>query len=805
MNDMSRRGERFIWKRLVLAGTTAVLSLSSLQSAGSPSKPRFAAEIRRTAHGIAHVKAADEAGIGYGMGYAYAQDNVCMLAEEMVTVRGERSRHFGPDAIGGPDFDSGSIASPNLQSDFFFKLVNDAEQVSKAWRQQSAPARALMEGYAAGFNRYLADTGRAALPVACRNAPWVRELDARDLIRFMRRLAVETSSLAFMQALVAAQPPRSPTAARVQATEPRSASVAAEDPLGPKAWNERRLRLGSNGVALGKQATENGRGLLLGNPHYPWHGSLRFHQQHLTIPGKLDVMGATLGGFPAILIGFNQHVAWTHTVNTSAHFTLYELHLDEADPMRYVVDGTVRKLIRKTVHVDVKQGDGTLRRVAHDFWVSDYGPLVHSPGRFEWTRTTAYALRDANFDNNRMLETWRALNGARSLTEMQSALTSKLGIPWVNTLAVDSDGSTLFADVTVVPNVSDAKLASCVSAAHGKHAADGMYVLDSRTGCEWSSDPGAPQAGVFSGQRLPQMRRDDFVQNSNDSAWLTNPAAPLTAFARIVSEQDYEQNERTRMGVDLILARMAGTDGLEGRRFNARNLEQMALSNRSYHGGLLHEDLRAICKDVSPVSLDGSSVDVGPACEAVGSWDGYANLESRGYPMARTWIQELLGLGAQIWRVPFSAQDPLRTPRDLDRDSPAVVQGAREALARTVVALKVKGIDAAQPWGQIQVLEIGGQRIPVHGGIGVYNAVVSAEAEGLARVRFGTSYIQVVGFDEKGPQARALLAYSQSTDPQSPYFADQTKLFSSRQWIVQPFTAAQIEAGAVGSRITLAE
>lgn len=55
------------------------------------------AEIRRTGFGVPHIVAANERGLGYGIGYAYAQDNLCLLANEVVTVNGERSRYFGPD------------------------------------------------------------------------------------------------------------------------------------------------------------------------------------------------------------------------------------------------------------------------------------------------------------------------------------------------------------------------------------------------------------------------------------------------------------------------------------------------------------------------------------------------------------------------------------------------------------------------------------------------------------------------------------------------------------------------------------
>ena len=40
-------------------------------------------------------------------------------------------------------------------------------------------------------------------------------------------------------------------------------------------------QIGSNAYGFGSEATENGRGLVLGNPHFPWDGSERLYQAHL--------------------------------------------------------------------------------------------------------------------------------------------------------------------------------------------------------------------------------------------------------------------------------------------------------------------------------------------------------------------------------------------------------------------------------------------------------------------------------------------------------------------------------------------
>jgi len=45
----------------------------------------------------------------------------------------------------------------------------------------------------------------------------------------------------------------------------------------------------------------------------------------------------------------------------------------------------------------------------------------------------------------------------------------------------------------------------------------------------------------------------------------------------------------------------------------------------------------------------------------------------------------------------------------------------------------------------------------------------------------GTSFVMAVTWDDHGqPQARTLLGYSQSTDPTSPWYDDQTKLSTAR-------------------------
>jgi acyl-homoserine-lactone acylase len=110
--------------------------------------------------------------------------------------------------------------------------------------------------------------------------------------------------------------------------------------------------------------------------------------------------------------------------------------------------------------------------------------------------------------------------------------------------------------------------------------------------------------------------------------------------------------------------------------------------------------------------------------------------------------------------------------------------------------------------GDVQVSVRGGERIAIHGGpgpAGVLNAMQSVwTPDGLTPVH-GSSFMQIVSFDETGPVARSMLSYSQSTNPESPWYADGTRAYSAKQWLPLPFTNAQIAAAKVGKAVTISE
>nr|AHE14768.1 aculeacin-A acylase [uncultured bacterium] len=791
---------------LVVALTASAPPASASEVLGQDGATRYRAEVRRTAHGIPHVRASDYGSLGFGYGYASAEDNVCVLAEEFVTLAGERSRFFGPEGT----YSLFGQTYRNLDSDFFYRSLLQARVVENLLAAgprdtppgPSARARTLVRGYAAGYDRLLRDRRDAGLTdPRCRDASWVRPIEASDVWRRLYRVATLLGSGGMLQGIATARPPSTSAAPVVV---PPAERVRRARSLLPGAGT---LSPGSNAYGLGGEATVNGRGMLLANPHFPWDGPERFYEAHLTIPGEVDVFGASLFGTPTVQIGHNAKVAWTHTVSTGQRFTPFELRLVPGDPTRYVVDGEIHRMQTQRVTVTVPGDGGQLQTRSRTLYRTRFGPMVVVPGLFEWSAQTAYAIRDANAGNLRLADTWLAMAKATSTRDLVDVIRRQQGLPFVNTIAADAGGTTVYADLSVTPHVTDARAARCVTSPLGRtlFAETGLPLLDGSTAaCDWGRDADAVEPGILGPARLPVLFRRDFVTNSNDSHWLSNPARPLTGFDRVIGDERTERSLRTRLGIRMVQQRLAGTDGLPGRRFTPGRLQTVVFNNRSYGGELLLDDLVRLCEAQPAVSLpDGTTVALPPACRALRGWDRHADLHSTGAHLFREFM---LQRQADWLTVPFDPADPVNTPRRLNRANPAVLQ----ALGEAVRILQGSGIPLDAPLGTLQSEPRGTDRIPIHGGHpdeGVFNMTIAPfqGPAGYPKVVHGSSFVMVTGFTAHGPRSRAILTYSQSTDPSSPFFADQTRMYSNKQWVHVPFTEAEIVADPVLRRYTVVQ
>ena len=780
---------------------TAVAPVPAFDSDGV-----LSANIRWTDYGVPHVTADNLQSLAYGVGYAFAQDNICILADQILKYNSQRAKYFGPDMV------PGSGDSEHLINDFGYLTLEIREQAEKNIRLMSTNSQALLSGYAQGYNKYLSETGVDNIDPSCAGQPWVQPITDIDMLTYSLGVALLPGASNFLGPMFLAAPPgESYLPYPVAAASPAQLKVSPKVSMPKVNPND----LGSNGWGLGKDKTENGMGMVLANPHFPHTGNLRFWQFHTTIPGHLNVMGGSLMGMPGVVnIGFNENVAWTHTFSTAEHFVVYQLTLDNSLPglMNQVIDGTPRPIESKELMIDVAVAPGVTITLAKKSYSTVQGPMIAVPGSFEWTNDQAFAIKDANKENFDIIDHWLAMNLAQDMDQFKQAFKDYDGVVFNNTMSADKAGNVFYIDDSTVPNLSSVAIANLTT---------NPLLIAAKQAAGFTILPGHISAFIFDNavpyEQAPKYSGSDYVQNSNDSFWLTNANAPITGVSPLYGKVNYQQSLRSRMGHKL-LADAAGTDHL----FSVSEVEQALVGNRSYLSEAVLNELITICSAQGDTPVDG--IDISQGCAALALWDGTMNKDS----VAGHLFREFAFQFAQDpqWSTAHDVEQPLTTPSGLKNNSVTLQQ-----FARAVNKLEQAGIALDATLGEVQYVERSlpngspsGVKIPwagahnIEGGFNVFNtrtgndgtllprhvypaqdstSILSEQGKGY-HIGYGSSWMSVVNFTEDGPVAKGLLSYSQSHVYGNEHNTDQSLLYSSAPQL-RPlrFTEADIEANKI--------
>src|SRR5215831_16407917 len=764
----------------LVGGATAPALASRPPAAHGPAAGQLTAKIRYTTGGIPHILAHSWAGLGFGYGFAFAKDNICTMANDYVTVEAQRSRYFGPK---GSYIQRGNgVTVNNLDSDFFFQQIIDSHIVQRLQQGLNPDEKQLEAGYVKGYNGYLAHVGGSkGIPdPTCRGQSWVKPITLLDSYLRFYQLMLESSSDVFIDSITAATPPKATQAAHPAAAVSPARAVRA---LGA-AFRSQFGTLGSNAVAIGSAGTRNHRGLLLGNPHFPWIGTERFYQAQLTIPGKINVTGASLYGVPLVLIGHNESVAWSHTVSTAFRFTPFELTLVKGHPTEYLQDGKAVAMTPRKVTIMAKQPNGSLTPVHHTFWWTRYGPMFNNLSGIplSWSTSQGYAFADANAGNlARAVNTWFGIDRATSTQQVLSILQRYQGIPWVNTIVSDRQGLALYADIGAIPHVTNAEATACDTAL-GKitFAALGLPILNgAKTACDWGNDSDAAVPGILGPKHEPYLLRHDYVTNSNDSYWLANPHHPLTGFARIIGFEGTARTLRTRIGLLQVQARINGTDGQGPPGFTLAAMRHLDLSDIDYAARLTRPALVRLCGKfqaaggTAPTS-NGGKVRLGDACSTLAHWNTRWDADQRGAVLFGEFWRFASNASPSPFSHRFVPTHPVTTPFGLNTANPTV----RHALGDAIQALRKAHVPIDTTLGAVQFVSYHGSRITIPGGPGdpdgIYNAIFVADEPGDSATApdDGSSFIQVVTWQPGSscPVGSTILTYSESSNPTSPHF-----------------------------------
>jgi penicillin amidase len=294
-------------------------------------------EIVRNNDNVPHIFAERDEDVFFGLGFAHAQDRLWQMTMLRRTAQGRLSELFGAR--------SARIDELIRRFDLY-----GAAQASVS--AQDEPARAALEAYARGVNAWIATVNDQALG---RGAPefflFSNEISAwqpADSIAIVKLMALRLSSQIGTEVLRARAsllldeervrdilpdaPGRGQTvlpdfARLVPGATPSFAALAAErDPLSPVA--PRGLAGASNAWAASPKRSAAGGTLLATDPHLSFDAPTIWYLARLDLQSG-GVIGATIPGVPAVLIGRSDRLGWGLT---SAYLDDQDVYIEELNP-----------------------------------------------------------------------------------------------------------------------------------------------------------------------------------------------------------------------------------------------------------------------------------------------------------------------------------------------------------------------------------------------------------------------------------------------------------------------------------------
>jgi penicillin amidase len=222
--------------------------------------------------------------------------------------------------------------------------------------------------------------------------------------------------------------------------QPRQAPPNTPRPIEQEARNwelgaDRDESIGSNNWAISGRLTNDGRALLANDMHLTvrvpntWYrASLEWQDGANTPPHRL--IGVTLPGVPAVVVGSNTHVAWGFTNSQGDWSDIVLLEIDPTDSNRYRTPDGWRPFDRYEETIAISGEEPRKESVRWTIW----GPVLppDHKGRFRAFRWIAH-------DTDRLSGSITALEAAQTLEEAVDAVNG-LGTPGQNFVVADDKG-----------------------------------------------------------------------------------------------------------------------------------------------------------------------------------------------------------------------------------------------------------------------------------------------------------------------------------------------------------------------------
>ncbi len=636
--------------------------------------------------GVPHIFADDTATMFRALGWAQARAHGDLLLELIGKARGRAAEYWGGEE--------------NLESDRWIRTMGAPER-AREWYAAQGSFQAYLDAFADGINAYatahpdaIADDREIVLPVT-----------PADILAHYQRIIHFTFVV-------------SP---RVLPSAGRYLERVDSTP-------------GSNAWAIAPARSASGNAILVANPHLPWSDLFTWFEVQLTGP-DIDAYGATLVGAPFHGIAFNDHLGWTHTVNTHDGYDLYELTLAEGG---YEYDGEVRQFEIDEQVIRVRQEDGTLVDELHAVRRSVHGPvIVQGDGK-------AIAIRVVGLDAAGSFGQYLEMARATNLKEFRAAQ-SALQMPMFTTMYADRDGRIMHhfgGETPVRPRGDWGTWAQPVPGDSSEWLWTDIHGYDE---LPTAIDPPT-----------------GWLQNANDPPWTTTFPAAMDPNAHPPYMAPRFMHFRAQRSARMLM---------EDKSIDFDEAVAYKLSTRMEMADRILDDLQA--------AVDASGDELAKEAMAVlDGWDRLSETHSRGAVLFARFAREVRGAGvdhAERW----SEERPMATPDGFD--DPA---GAAAALVRAAEGVRSDYGALDVPWGDVYRVRRNGHDYPANGGpgsLGIFRVVGYQPSDDQKMVAVGgDSWVGVIEFSDP-PRAVTLMSYGNSTQPDSAHNGDQLELFSKKE------------------------
>jgi acyl-homoserine-lactone acylase len=708
---------RFVRASLPVLLLTALSSCSLLRAPTPPdavdvpppmvpsaTDPRV--ELLWDSYGVPHIFADDAAALFYAFGWSQMRSHGDLVLRLFGQSRGRAAEYWG-DRF--------------LESDLWVH-TNSIPARAALWADAQPPhMSAYFEAFVMGMNEFARQN-----PAAIGEA-WLQvlPLEVADIFAHLQRVLHFT----FM-----ASPQMVPAVQRQLQAVP-----------GSNAW----------AIAPARSASRNA--LLLANPHLPWGDLFTFYEAHMVGPG-FNVSGATFIGFPMLAIAFNEHLGWTHTVNTIDSADLYRI---EVAGGTYMFDGEPRAFEVEDRIILVRQPDNTLAEVPLTVKRSVHGPVIaEGDGR-------AVALRVAGLDRPYLLEQYWDMMRAANRDQFEAAL-SRLQLPMFTVMYADRDGHIMHVFNGAVPE----RPRGGWDYWQGIVAGDSSATLWTRVHPYYS---------------LPRVVNpaSGWLQNANDPPWTTTIPFALdpNRFPAYMAPQQPMSFRAQRS------ARMLAED-------SRITFDELV----AYKNDTRMEAADHVVQDVIAAARSVGDEDARAAADVLERWDRTSDADSRGAVLFRAFhsaLQRERWPGGSPWEVGWTASAPLATPDGLS--DPRLAAQVLSRAAQSTRALH-GSLDIA--WGDVYRLRRDDVDLPASGGHdehGVFRALgFTRLAEDSTRftATSGDSYIAAVEFSAP-IRAMTLLTYGNASQPGSPHRTDQLQLYARKEMKPVWLTREEVEANTI--------